>query len=277
MVLVLIMAFAVSLAIQSWIEGGVIAGVLILNVVVGFVQQYSAEKNMDSLRSLASPSAAVVRDSHDVIIAAIDLVPGDIVNLKTGDVVAADIRLIDAMNFETSKELHFINSICLIMYLDEALLTGESLAVAKDPAFSPDAEVGVGDRLNMAFASSIVTKGRARGIVTFTGMCTEIGAIAVSLQSGTGSKIRKVRRDQEGKKLIQYYPEAYALTMTDAIGRFLGVNVGTLLQRRLSQMAVGLFFLAVIFALIVEASNNFRSDREVLNAFESVRKLLITG
>lgn len=218
-----------------------------------FVSAYLLSSDLerrDSLRSLASPSAAVIRDSHNQTIAAGDLVPGDIVELKTGDVIPADLRLIEAMNFEA----------------DEALLTGESLPVLKDPqaTFSASEPIGVGDQTTMAFASSTVTKGRAKGIVTGTGMKTEIGSIAASLQGKGNSRIRKVRRSEQGKKLFHYYIEAAALTTTDAIGRFLGVNVGTPLQRRLSQLAVGLFVLAVVMAVIVEAANFFTAQREVI-------------
>lgn len=202
----------------------------------------------DSLRSLASPSAAVVRDAHQSVIPSVQLVPGDIVVLKTGDVVPADVRLFDAMNFE----------------VDESLLTGESLPVAKNASEKYDQDVTVGDRLNMAYSSSTVTKGRAQGIVTATGMNTEIGAIAASLQGRGNTKIRKVRRNEEGKKLFHYYVYAYALTVTDTIGRFLGVNVGTPLQRRLSQLAVALFVVAIVFAIIVAAANSFVNNRVVI-------------
>lgn len=88
------MAMTVSFAIQSWIEGGVIAGVIILNIVVGFFQEFNAEKTMDSLRSLSSPTANVVREGETFNIPTADLVPGDLVELKLGDTVPADLRYI---------------------------------------------------------------------------------------------------------------------------------------------------------------------------------------
>ena len=202
----------------------------------------------DSLRSLASPSAVVLRNSHERIIPSAQLVPGDIVILKTGDVIPADLRLFDTMNFE----------------VDESLLTGESLPVAKNASEQYDQEIPVGDRLNLAYSSSTVTKGRAQGIVVATGMKTEIGAIAASLQGNGGTKVRKVRRNEEGKKLFHYYVSAYALTVTDTIGRFFGVNVGTPLQRRLSQLAVALFVIAIVFAIVVAAANRFVNNRVVI-------------
>lgn len=91
---------AVSFGIQSWIEGGVIAAVIILNIVVGFWQEFNAEKTMDSLKSLSSPTASVVRASENVTIATVEIVPGDMVDLKTGDTVPADLRFVISRSME---------------------------------------------------------------------------------------------------------------------------------------------------------------------------------
>ena len=240
----------VSLGIGSWIEGGVLAGVVAINIFVGFFQELSAEKTMNALRNLASPTARVLRNGEGETISANEVVPGDIIELSTGDTVPADCRLIDSMNFET----------------DEALLTGESLPVAKDhtQVYSSGEEVGVGDRLNMAFTSSTVSKGRATGVVVGTGMNTEIGKIADALRGAAkAQKIRDVKRNAFGKAGPHRYVQAGALTVWDQIIGFLGVNKGTPLQQRLSQLAVGLFFVAVLFAIIVFLSNNW-SDNEVI-------------
>jgi P-type E1-E2 ATPase len=95
MTLVLIIAMAVSFAIQSWIEGGVITAIIILNIVVGFMQEFKAEKTMDSLRSLSSPTATAVRDGKTITVPTIEIVPGDMVEMKTGDTVPADVRCVD--------------------------------------------------------------------------------------------------------------------------------------------------------------------------------------
>ncbi|KAK5077937.1 P-type ATPase [Lithohypha guttulata] len=247
MMLVLILAMAVSFGIQSWIEGGVVAAIIILNIVIGFMQEYSAEKTMDSLRSLSSPTSQVVRDGNQITVPTIQVVPGDMIELKTGDTVPADIRLMEVMNFET----------------DEALLTGESLPVTKesDQTFEPD--TGPGDRLNIAFSSSTVTKGRAKGVVFATGMFTEIGTIAAALRS-QNKRVREPKRTPDGKVKPHRQAQAWALTGGDFIGHFLGVNVGTPLQRKLSQLAIGLFGIAVVFAIIVLAANRFVNDQEVI-------------
>ena len=236
-----------SFAIQSWIEGGVIAGVFILNIVVGFFQEFKAEKTMDSLRSLSSPTANVVRDGQSINVPTAELVPGDMVELKTGDTVPADVRLIESINFET----------------DEALLTGESLPVLKDEEAIFDDDTGPGDRLNVAFSSSTVTKGRGRGIAFATGMKTEIGSIATALRQ-KDSKVRPVKRHEDGSAHPFRYAQSWGLTFTDAIGRFLGVNVGTPLQKKLSRLAMLLFGIAVVCAIIVLAANRFSNKAEVI-------------
>ncbi|KAK1994856.1 potassium/sodium efflux P-type ATPase [Colletotrichum falcatum] len=251
MTLVLFLAMAVSFGIGSWIEGGVVAGVVLLNVVVGFFQEYSAEKTMDSLRSLSSPTARAVRDGRPLTVASSDLVPGDLVELRTGDTVPADVRVFEAVNFET----------------DEALLTGESLPVRKKEDATFEASTGPGDRLNVAFSSSNVTKGRAKGIVFSTGTHTEIGAIAAQLRQKE-IRIREPKRtrggDPDARPKPHRYLEAYLLTAGDAVGRFLGLNVGTPLQRKLSKLAVLLFFVAVVCAVVVLGANEFYATQDVI-------------
>jgi Na+-exporting ATPase len=238
---------AVSFGIQSWIEGGVVAAVILLNVVVGFFQEYSAEKTMDSLRSLSSPTATVVRGGEAMVVPSGEVVPGDLIEVKMGDTIPADIRLIEAKNFET----------------DEALLTGESLPVRKREHATFDDNTGPGDRLNVAYSSSTVTKGRAKGIVFATATFTEIGAIASALNQKE-RRVRPVKRKANGKAGPHRYLEAYTLTLGDALGRFLGVNVGTPLQRKLSKLAMLLFGVAVVCAIIVLGANKFHTSQAVI-------------
>ncbi|RKP33629.1 E1-E2 ATPase-domain-containing protein, partial [Dimargaris cristalligena] len=146
MTLVLIAALVISFVVKDWIEGGVIAFIVALNVTIGFFQEYRAEKTMDSLRKMASPTSRVLRSGHLVTIATIDLVPGDILVFEVGDVVGADCRMCEVFNLE----------------IDEALLTGESLPVAKITTPIEDPHQPLGDRINLAFASTMVTKGRGR-------------------------------------------------------------------------------------------------------------------
>lgn len=249
MVLVLIIAMIVSFAVQDYISGGVIAAVILINVVVGTIQEYQASKTMDSLKSLGTPSAHTIREGQDCTVPSGDLVPGDIVVIKTGDTIPADLRIFDAMNLET----------------DEALLTGEALPIAKEAeiVYGPEVVVPVGDRLNLAFSSSTVTKGRSRGIVVATGMQTEIGAIAEGMKDKV-KKLKEPKRRPDGTIAWYSWPIAFGLSIGDMVGRFLGVNVGTPLQRKLSQLAILLFFVAIVFAIIVESANGFSSAKEVV-------------
>ena len=238
---------AVSFGIRAWIEGGVLAAVVILNITIGFIQEYQAEKTMNSLRALSSPTADVIRDGHQVSVETSQVVPGDIVVMNTGDTIPADIRLIEAMNFET----------------DEALLTGESLPVRKSATDVFDEDTGPGDRLNVAYSSSIVTKGRAKGVVFATGMITEIGMIAAALRE-KGQKSRPVKRNEDGSASVFAYLESWGMTVVDWIGKIVGVNVGTPLQRKLSWLALYLLAAAIICAIIVLGVNEFMDRQEVV-------------
>lgn len=246
MVLVLLIAMIISLAIRDWISGGCIGGVVGINVVVGFFQEYSAQKTMASLQSMSSPTARVIREGDEETIPSKDLVVGDLITLKVGETIPADCRLVSGMNFET----------------EEALLTGESLPVVKEytPISQPD--LPVGDRINMAFASSTVSKGRATAIVTATGMATEIGQIAQSL-NGESSHFRKVKRDEEGNARKRDYFHAFGGSVKDVVGNFLGINEGTPLHRLMSRLAIYLFFVAVIIAIVSMAAQEFNVTREV--------------
>ena len=146
---------------------------------------------------------------------------------------------------------------------DEALLTGESLPVQKEVDVTFAEDTGPGDRLNIAYSSSTVTRGRARGVVVGTGMKTEIGAIAAALHAND-SKRRPVKRGPGGETKKRWYVQAWTLTATDAVGRFLGINVGTPLQRKLSKLALLLFGIAVVFAVVVMGANEMRNDKEVI-------------
>lgn len=249
MIMVLIISMIIALAIKDWISGGVIGAVVAINIGIGFIQEVKAEKTMGSLRNLSSPSARVTRNGDDITIAAEEVVPGDIVHVKVGDTVPADLRLIDTMNLET----------------DEALLTGESLPVQKNHnEVYPNASerVPVGDRLNLVFSSSVVTKGRGVGIAVSTGMNTEIGQIASSLKSDN-KLIRTVQKAEGEKATAKDYSHAFFGTIKDIVGNFLGVTVGTPLQRNLSWLAIYLFGIAVVFAIVVMGSQKMHVNKEV--------------
>ncbi|QPG77084.1 hypothetical protein FOA43_004483 [Brettanomyces nanus] len=244
MILVLIISMIISFAIQDWITGGVIAFIIGLNVIIGGWQEYKAEKTMGSLKSLSSPTARVIREGSDLTISAEDLVPGDIVMVEVGDTIPADLRLIDTSNFET----------------DEALLTGESIPIAKNPEDVYLQEIPIGDRLNMAYSSSFVSKGRATGVAVLTGLGTEIGKIASSLKE-TKTVIVKVE-NKETASCSDYGRAAWS-TIYNTVGYILGITEGTPLKRKLSKLAIYLFFFAIVLAIVVMASQKFIVPQEV--------------
>jgi potassium/sodium efflux P-type ATPase len=243
---VLLLALAASFAIKSWIAGGVLAFIILINIVIGFLQDLQAARTIASLKSLNSPTARVIRSGESHLTDVAGLVPGDIIDLKTGDVVPADVRLLDAVNLEA----------------DEALLTGESMPARKDPDAVHEEDVSPGDRSNIAFSSTTVTKGRGRAIVVATGMHTEIGAIAAALQNeGEG---RVLERDSTGKASTGAYLTFWYGSTCDWLGSFLGLTVGTPLQRKLSRLFLYLFVFAIICAIIVLAANRFSGRRDVI-------------
>lgn len=166
LILVLIAAALVSSIVGEATDAAAILVIVLLNAVVGAVQEYRADRAITALRSLVTPTARVRRDGAAAVIPAADLVPGDVVLLEAGDGVPADVRLLEAHQFA----------------VDEAALTGESEPVSKRIDALQDAGLALGDRLNMGFKGSLVTRGRAIGIVVATGQVTELGRIAALLR-----------------------------------------------------------------------------------------------
>jgi calcium-translocating P-type ATPase len=165
LIYILIIAAVVTLAIGEYIDSIVIAAVLILNAVIGFVQEHRAESAARALRQMVSPKARVQRDGRVKEIDSVNLVPGDLVLLESGDRIPADLRMLESINFN----------------VDEAALTGESIPVEKGTR-RLSAETTLADRRNMAYAGAAVTSGRARGLVVATGAKTELGKIAETVR-----------------------------------------------------------------------------------------------
>lgn len=166
LIYILIGAAAVSFLLGEYIDGGVISGVVLVNALVGFIQETKAIKAIDALSKSMPTKTSVIRDGKETEVESEELVPGDLVILQTGDKVPADLRLI------YSKELR----------MDESALTGESVSTDKS-VHSLDAKTPLADRENMAFASTIVAFGRGTGLVTATGSLSEIGKISESISS----------------------------------------------------------------------------------------------
>lgn len=166
MILILLGAATFSALLNEWVEAGVIFFIVIINSIIGIIQEKKAQASLAALKTMSAPTATVIRNGSEEIVSASELVVGDLVILTNGDMVPADLRLTQSNNLKIA----------------EASLTGESIASEKNAAavLSPDCPLG--DRKNMAYTSSIVTYGRGSGIVTKTGMNTEIGQIAGMLE-----------------------------------------------------------------------------------------------
>ena len=165
--LMLVAVSVVSMGIQEWSTALIVAFLVVLNVVMGTQQEMKARASVDALAKMTTPQAKVVRDGTLVQISATDLVPGDIVNLESGDIVPADGRLLKSATLETQ----------------EAALTGESAPISKDPSTIDKSEVALGDRTNMLFQNTSVTRGTGTMVVTESGMNTQMGQIASMLSA----------------------------------------------------------------------------------------------
>jgi magnesium-transporting ATPase (P-type) len=164
LIYVLLLAALVTALLGHWLDTAVIVGVVFINAVIGFLQEGKAERALDAIRNMLSMQALVLRDGRRVLIPAEQLVPGDVVLLHSGDKVPADIRLF------------YVKS----LQIQEAVLTGESLAVAKEVDAAPS-DSQIGDRRCMAYSSTLVTYGEGQGVVVATGDATEIGRISILL------------------------------------------------------------------------------------------------
>lgn len=185
-VILLIIASVISALLGDYVEAAAIMAIVVLNAVLGIVQERRAEEALAALKKLAAPDAQVMRDGRRVSIPSYELVPGDLVFLESGNFIPADIRLLEAVNLR----------------VEEASLTGESLAVQKNAATVLEKNVPLGDRKNTAFMGTVVSYGRGRGVVTDTGMRTQLGLIATMLQSVETEETPLQRRlDQLGKSL----------------------------------------------------------------------------
>ncbi|MDU5149609.1 cation-translocating P-type ATPase [uncultured Anaerococcus sp.] len=213
MVILLVLAAIVSAFTGDAIEAIIIVAIVVINAIMSIIQEGRAEDSVAALQKMSSPEATIIRDGGRKKVKAEELVPGDVVIIETGDIIPADMRLLESSNLQ----------------IDESSLTGESVAVEKDSSVEFDSEVGIGDRDNFAFSSSIVTYGHGKGLVTATGSETEIGKIATSLES------------VEAKD--------------------------TPLQKQLKKLSKLLAILVVIVCILVFVVGYFRSNMDILENF----------
>ena len=169
---------------EGLLDTWIILSILLVNATIGATQEKKAQSSLDSLKSLSMPHATVIRNGTALSVPTPELVPGDIVLMEAGNIIPADMRIIECANLK----------------IQEASLTGESLPVSKTDQVLPEGEIPLGDRVNMAFSGSQVTYGRGKGVVTSTGMQTEIGKIAKMLDESDMTETPMSKRlDQLGK------------------------------------------------------------------------------
>ncbi|HYN89951.1 MAG TPA: cation-translocating P-type ATPase, partial [Ardenticatenaceae bacterium] len=180
-------AAIISGILGEWVDAIAIVVIVMLNAVIGFIQEYQAERAIEALQKLTAPNARVLRDGRMQAIPAREVVPGDLILIEQGDVVPADARLVGGQNLQ----------------VEEAALTGESVPVKKDPRVVLAVDAPLGDRRNMVYTSTQVTYGRGRAIATATGMQTELGKIAGLVESVKEEKTPlQEQLDRVGKYLV---------------------------------------------------------------------------
>ncbi len=208
-VILLIVASIISGLLGDYVEAAAIMAIVVLNAVLGIIQEQRAEAALAALKKLAAPEAQVLRDGHRLSISASQLVPGDIVFLEAGNYIPADVRLLEAVNLR----------------VEEASLTGESLPVHKNAASLLDKNVPLGDRRNTAFMGTLVSYGRGRGVVTSTGMHTQLGLIASMLQTVETEETPLQRRlDQLGRSLSIWALILVAVVFIVALINYTAIN-----------------------------------------------------
>lgn len=194
MVLILLIAAAVSGVIgvlhnEGLLDTYIILGILLVNAIIGVIQERKAESSLEALNQMTSPHSKVLRNGEVSEVSAFEIVPGDIIIVDTGDIIPADLRLIETANLK----------------IQESALTGESFPVIKHSnTLSSEDDIPLGDRENMAFSTGMVTYGRGRGIVVATGMKTQVGKIADMLQHTDSTETPMKRRLEELGKILGY-------------------------------------------------------------------------
>ncbi|MBI5252742.1 MAG: cation-translocating P-type ATPase [Desulfomonile tiedjei] len=240
-VMMLVVASVISALLGDYVEAAAIMAIVLLNAIIGVIQESKAEEALAALKKMAAPNASVIRGGSRTTIPSRELVPGDIVVLEAGNYVPADVRLVESVNLR----------------IEEAALTGESVPVEKKAQVNLEADIPLGDRLNTAFMGTLITYGRGRAIVVATGMHTQMGLIAEMLQTLEAEPTPLQQRlDQLGRQL------GYACLVICALVFFVAVfnqtNLGLITApdggflaylSQYSSLLTGLFIIAVSLAI----------------------------
>jgi Ca2+-transporting ATPase len=195
LIYVLLAAAIVTLLIREFIDTGVIIAILLINAVVGFIQEFKAEKAMRKIREMAELTATVIRGNENKNINASQLVPGDIMVISSGNKIPADARIIEVKD----------------LYIDESPLTGESMPQEKSTKALDSENLMTGDQTNMAFMGTVVTNGKGKAVVTATGSATEIGKISEEIQLASKEKTPLQKRLVDFSKIVGLLSTGLAL------------------------------------------------------------------
>jgi Ca2+-transporting ATPase len=226
LILILLAGTAVSALLGHTLEAAVITVIVLFAVLLGFIQEHRAGRALEALRKMAAPVAHAIREGQEALLPARDLVPGDVVVLRAGDRVPADVRLVRAVDFA----------------VDEAALTGESEPVRKRVEALADPRLPLGDRLNLAYAGTLVARGHGRGLVVSTGMSTEFGRIA-----------RMVETVEVARTPLQENLDRLGATLGKAALGVVAVVVAVGLARGLPLIQMFMFGIALAVAVVPEA------------------------
>lgn len=199
MIIILIVSAVISAAVSyyqhsnDYIDSSIIIGIVIINAIMGVIQESKAEKSIEALQKLSAPHAKVKRKGQIKIIPSEELVPGDLVIIETGSYIPADLRLINTYNFK----------------VEESALTGETVPVEKNANKTVKQNVSIGDMENLAFSTTIAVQGHAEGIVIETGMNTKVGKIAQMIITNESPETPLQRRLRRCRKKIRNYSINY--------------------------------------------------------------------
>ena len=259
MIVVLVIAAVVTAVIGDLKDTVVILAIVVLNGVIGFVQEYRAEQAMAALKRMTSPTARVVRDGEVAIVPAAQLVPGDLVRLEAGDVVAADLRLLESHSLR----------------INEAALTGESEPAAKTVAALPTiSDALLADQRNMAFKGTAVTYGRGAGLVVSTGMATALGRIAELLQEHmTGLTPLQRRLSTLGKRMAAAALVVCAIVFVAGVARGETVELMFLTAVSLAVAAIPEALPAVVTVSLALGAHRMAGRRALVRKLPAVETL----
>ena len=274
MVFILLGAAAISIALAIYnkemseiFEGVLILAIVILNAVLGLVQEGKAEKALESIKKMSSPHATVLRDGIEKVITVEEIVPGDIVLLSAGDIIPADLRIVDSFNLK----------------VDESALTGEPVPVEKISGVLSSDDIPLGDQANLAFMSTVVTYGRGKALVVGTGMNTEIGKIAGMIETAVSEATplqQNINKLGKGLALIALAIVA-GIFVIDIVQAFIATNqiaVSTILESFMTAIALAVAAIpeglpAIITIVLALGMRNLANRNAIMKSLPAVETL----